>query len=140
MKRMCQTGEYFDKTTVKVSESYEGSYFFNCFWCRPVQYSFEFSRIHCQFSFFNNQSKVFDFRFSEFAFLGFEIQIIFSCFFQYYSFDFFEAINHFGKCQNVVHIDNNQVLFDFLFEYLVHHSLEGCWRITHSKEHDNGFI
>jgi hypothetical protein len=53
---------------------------------------------------------------------------------------FFEAIDGFGKCKNVVHIDNNQVLFNFLFEYLVHHSLEGCRGITHSKEHDSGFI
>jgi hypothetical protein len=133
-------GESFDEMMVKVSKSYKGSYFFNCFWCRPIQYPFQFCWVHCQFSFLNNKSKVFDFWFSEFAFLGFEIQIIFSCFFQYCSFNFLETINHFGKCQNIIYTDNYQVLFNFLFEYLIHHSLESCWGIAHSKEHKSGFI
>jgi hypothetical protein len=83
-------------------------------------------------------------RYSIFGFLNSHFLALkyrsYSCFFQYYLFDFLEAINCFGKCQNVIHIDNDQVLFDFLFEYLVHHSLEGCRRITHSEEHDSGFI
>jgi hypothetical protein len=60
--------------------------------------------------------------------------------FQNCLFNFVETINHFGECQNIIYIDNYQVLFNFIFKYFVHHSLEIHWRIAHSEEHNSGFI
>src|ERR1700677_870650 len=44
---------------------------------------------------------------------------------------------------NIVHIDPNDsspdcVLCDDIFVNLIHHCLEGCWRVTEAKEHDCG--
>ena len=49
-----------------------------------------------------------------------------------------------GGDSNVVHIDSNSRAEGFVFEdsvtvNVVHHSLEGCWRISESEIHDCRF-
>jgi len=41
--------------------------------------------------------------------------------------------------KHVIHIDNNQSAGDHVVKDRIHHSLEGCQGITHSKEHNCWF-
>ena len=40
--------------------------------------------------------------------------------------------------ENVVHINHDFVLHDESVKYCVHHGLERCGAVAHSKEHDGG--
>jgi hypothetical protein len=38
--------------------------------------------------------------------------------------------------EDVVHVDRQPVLLEFLSEQRIHHGLEGGWEVGHSEEHD----
>ena len=44
-----------------------------------------------------------------------------------------------GEDEDIVKVDDHNSFVDNFFEDLIHETLEGCWRIGESKEHDCGF-
>ena len=44
-----------------------------------------------------------------------------------------------GKDEDVIHVDQEPSFIDFIFEDVVHHVLEGRWRVAKAEEYDCGF-
>ena len=130
VKWLCQVGESFDESSIKVSKSKPRSDLFDSFWDWPVSDSFQFTGVHHHFAFFNDKSKVFDSSFAELAFAGFEVEVIFSKSLEYFLGHFFQFFFGFRKDQDVVHINNDPSFIEFIFEDVVHHSLKCGRRIA----------
>ena len=76
VQRASDLGKVFDKSTIKVGEPNETSDFFEVPGCRPGGDSFNFRRVHTDFTGTDNQSEVLDFGLFELAFLGPKVQIV----------------------------------------------------------------
>jgi hypothetical protein len=71
------------------------------------------------------------------AFLGLEEEVVVLDFLQdaiypllVYDFVFF------GDYNEIIHVDFQPFLCNFFSEDIVHHCLEGCWRVCKAKEHN----
>jgi len=95
-------------------------------WFRPVFDSFQFGGVHQHFPFFQDHSEVFDAHLLEFAFAGFQIEIVVMEFLENYLHYPFEVFLCFAENKDVVHINNNPFVVDLVFEDVVHYALEGC--------------
>ena len=76
VQRASDLGKIFDKSTIKVGKPDETSDFVEVFGRGPRGDSFNFGRVHADFTGTDNQFEVLDFGLLEFAFLGPKVQIV----------------------------------------------------------------
>ncbi|KIJ08201.1 hypothetical protein PAXINDRAFT_89211, partial [Paxillus involutus ATCC 200175] len=70
-------GERGNKLSIEVAEAEEGPYGFYVFRNVPLSDSIKFDRVHLDNTFFKDQSEVVNFFDIEFAFLQFQVEVMF---------------------------------------------------------------
>jgi hypothetical protein len=69
-------GKPANERAIKVTKAKEASYFFHSGWCWPVRNTFDFDRVHLNFTLSNDDPDVLNLLFVEEAFLWFEEEVI----------------------------------------------------------------
>src|SRR5258708_3553614 len=136
MEGVSNFGEVPDEPSVEVHKSYEGLdiLYFHQLW--PVHDSLDFNGVHHYMVFGDDESKVVHLSTFEFAFLWSEEQLVGMEGLEYLLSDPLMVCKGGGVDEDVIHVANGFIAIDKGVEDVVHHCLEGGWRVAQSKEHD----
>src|SRR5258707_14482652 len=129
-------GEVPDEPSVEAHKSYEGLDILHFCWLWPVHDSLDFNRVHHYMVFGDDKSKVVHLLTFKFAFLWSEEQLVGTEGLEYLSSDPPMVCEGGGVDEDVVHVADGFIAIDKGAEDVVHHCLEGGWRVAQSKEHD----
>src|SRR5260221_5224492 len=136
MEGVSNFGEVPDEPLVEVHKSYEGLDILYFHWLWPVRDSLDFNRVHRYTVFGDDESEVVHLLMFEFAFLWSEEQLVGMEGLEYLSSDPPMVCEGGRVDEDVVHVANGFIAIDKGAEDVVHHHLEGGWRVAQSKEHD----
>src|SRR5258705_12130725 len=136
MKGASNFGEVPDEPLVEVHKSYEGLDILYFHWLWPVHDSLDFNRVHCYMVFGDDKPKVVHLLTFEFAFLQLEEQLVGTEGLEYLSSDPLMVCKGGRVDEDVIHVANGFIAIDKGAEDVIHHHLEGGWRVAQSKEHD----
>src|SRR5258708_2864237 len=136
MEGVSDFGEVLDEPSVEVHKSYEGLdvLYFHQLW--PVCDSLDFNGVHRYMVFGDDESKVVHLSMFEFAFLWSEEQLVGMEGLEYLSSDPPMVCEGGRVDEDVIHVANGFIAIDKGAEDVIHHHLEGGWRVAQSKEHD----
>jgi hypothetical protein len=102
--------------------------------------AFHFDWVHLNTSFSHNHAKVFNVSLFKDTLFWFQEEVMVLQFLEdtadQSTVEFKVII---GGNDNVVHVDEQPPFYCFFSEDVIHHCLEGGWRICQSKEHDHWF-
>src|ERR1700677_2078563 len=133
-----------NERSVEIAKAQKGSDILYFSGCWPVFDACNFCGVHACHPLFKDYPQVIDRLSMESALLRFEVQIVILCN-RKNVFNGRYMIRKGSGCSdsNIVHVDSNDrssdgVLCDDIFVNLIHHRLEGRWRVTEAKEHDCG--
>ena len=73
------------------------------------------------------------------AFLGFEVEPIFSEHVQDLGYDLPMVFNHVSVYQDIVQVNCHVAFINEVFEDVIHHGLEGSWAVHEAEEHNQRF-
>ena len=137
-------GKTSNKGPVKVAKPQEGANIFDFGGDRPIFDTRNFCGVHACHPLFKDYPQVIDRRGMERALFGLEIKVVVLRDHE----DIFNSryVIREGSGRSdgdIVHINSNGsppngVFCDDIFVDLIHHRLEGCWRVAEAKEHDCG--
>src|ERR1700727_2391926 len=105
MKRSSYSSEVFNETAIEVAESKKYLNITFALWGWPIHYAFYFDKVHFDFVFQHNDSKVLHFKHVKLAFLRFEIKFVFSKAFEYLANMLVVCIKIFVEYENVIKVD-----------------------------------
>src|SRR5260221_12114430 len=119
-----------DEPSVEVHKSYEGLDIL--YFCRlwPVHDSLDFNGVHRYMVFGDDESKVVHLLTFEFAFLWSEEQLVGMEGLEYLLSDPLMVCKGGRVDEDVVHVANGFIAIDKGVEDVVHHHLEGSWRVA----------
>ena len=128
-------GVILEKSTVKVAESKEGLELFDHMGGRPICDGGEFSWVHLEVTFCDNDAKVFDRCLCKHALFWFEVKIMVSEACKDFMGKFVKMSWVVRKYQDVVQVNYNMSFINHVCKNVIHERLEGGWGIAESKGH-----
>jgi hypothetical protein len=137
---VCNLGVVLDEATVEVAEAEEGLEFFNCLWLGPFGDTGDFGGIHCNRSFRNDDTEVFNGGLVEGAFLGFEEEVVFLEAGENIMGKSVEELQGGVEEKNIIEVDDEVSFIDKVGKDGVHKGLEGRWCVTKAEGHDKWFV
>src|SRR5258707_12353286 len=123
-------GEVPDEPLVEVHKSYEGLDIFYFCWLWPVHDSLDFNRGHHYMVFGDDESEVVHLSTFEFEFLQLEEQLVGMEGLEYLLSDPLMVCKGGRVDEDVVHVANGFIAIDKGVEDVVHHHLQGSWRVA----------
>jgi hypothetical protein len=128
-----------DEASVEVAEAEESLEVLDLCGAGPLGNALDFSRVHANVAFGNDDAKIFDRSAVEKALFRFEVKVVFCKSTEYFVGECVEVIEVWVKQEDVVEIDYEMSLVDEVAEDVIHEGLKGGWGIAEAKGHDEGF-